>query len=53
MNQLPTFSKLFAQLLKSAALTPSPRLAADLIDVRVPHAELDLNNFWAFSGTAD
>jgi hypothetical protein len=52
-----TFSRFFARLLRdsriSARFALFPELAVDLIEVRVPHAELDLNDFWAFRGTAD
>lgn len=47
MSPFAMFSRLFARLLRDA------RLAADLIDVRVPHPELDLNDFWVFRVTAD
>jgi hypothetical protein len=29
------------------------KLAPDLIEVRVPHPDLDLNNFWAFRRTSE
>jgi hypothetical protein len=51
------FSRFFARLLSDSRLSARfalfPELAADLIEVRIPHPELDLNDFWAFGGTAD
>ena len=46
-------SKLQSQVRLAARLEPAAALAPDLIEVRVPHPNLDLDDFWAFGRTAD
>jgi hypothetical protein len=55
MKPIATCSQFFTQMLRDARLAAlfklTTKLAPDLIEVRVPHADLDLNNFWAFRRT--
>jgi hypothetical protein len=57
MRPFATVSNFFTRLLRdgriSTRLALFPELAADLIEVSVPHPDLDLNDFWAFRPTAD
>jgi hypothetical protein len=53
MSHILTLSKLFARLLMSTRLAPSPEVVPDLIEVRIPHPDLDLDDFWAFPRTAE
>ena len=53
MRKIYILSKLFTRLWSSAKLALSPELTPELIEVRIPHPELDLGDFWAFPRTAE
>jgi len=57
MKPFATYSKFFFQMLQDLRLAAlfklTTRLAPDLIAVRVPHPDLDLNNFWTFGRTTE
>jgi hypothetical protein len=57
MKPFATCSEFFSRMLRDARLAAlfklTTTLAPDLIEVRVPHPDLDLNNFWAFRRTSE
>jgi len=48
---LRLLSRLFRQTAATARSKLTAKLAPDLIEVRVPHPDVDLNDFWAFQRT--
>ena len=57
MKPFATCSLFFKTWLRDARLAAlfklTTTLAPDVIEVRVPHPDLDLNNFWAFRPTSE
>jgi hypothetical protein len=57
MKTIAAFSQFLSRSLTRVRLAARFKLAAtlapDLIEVRVPHPHLDLDDFWAFGRTAD
>jgi hypothetical protein len=48
---LRSLSRLLRQVTAAIRLELTTKLAPDVIEVRVPHPDVDLNDFWAFQRT--